>query len=80
MYGIVQNNTVHFRSFDLIFLLCPLLHGVVTPDSVILSQVSTHCDKNKDGQPSINNVLNRCDRGTCSFRTVSPDMLLLHEC
>ncbi len=30
-----KNNTVHFRPCDLMFLLCPLLYGVVTPDSMI---------------------------------------------
>ena len=33
-WAVMQNNTVHFRPCDLMFLLCPLLYGVVTPDSV----------------------------------------------
>ena len=39
MYGVVQNNTVHFRPCDLKFLLCPLLYDVVTLDSVLQKHV-----------------------------------------
>ncbi len=34
MYGVVQHNSVHFIPCDLIFLLCPLMYGLVCLDGV----------------------------------------------
>ena len=36
MYGVVKYNTIHFIPCDLIFLLWPLLYGLVCSDGVII--------------------------------------------
>ncbi len=81
LYGAAQLNTVHFGQCDLIFLLIPILYGVVCSDSVVIYEhfiydrlsgvyhgyLQNPAPNPEQKHPSHNNIQRNLQCANCSY-------------